>query len=83
MISVNPGSLLGTKMVKEGFHTNGRDVNIGADILVSLAVDAKHASHTGEYYDNDERQGYGPPHKDVLNPKFCQVVVETIEGILP
>jgi NAD(P)-dependent dehydrogenase (short-subunit alcohol dehydrogenase family) len=83
MISVNPGSLLGTKMVKEGFGTNGRDINIGANVLVSLALDTKHITHAGEYYDNDERQGYGPPHKDVLNPKICQTIVETIETLLP
>ena len=39
VISVNPGSLLATKMVKEGFGDEGKDLSIGADILVHLVTD--------------------------------------------
>ena len=39
VISVNPGSLLTTKMVKEGFGIEGKDVNIGANSLVRLVTD--------------------------------------------
>ena len=35
IIAVNPGSLLGTKMVKEGFGMAGNDIRIGADILIT------------------------------------------------
>ena len=82
MLSVNPGSLLGTKMVQEGFGTSGNDVNIGADILVSLALDLKHEAHAGDYFDNDNR-AYGQPHRDSLNPKISQIIIQTIEGMLP
>ena len=81
MISVNPGSLLGTKMVKEGFGLEGKDVNIGADILVSLALDPKHQAHNGEYYDND-KGGYGDPHPDVLNEHKSSAIFQTMEELL-
>lgn len=38
VIAVNPGSLLASKMVKEGFGVEGKDLNIGADILVNVAM---------------------------------------------
>jgi len=63
VIAVNPASLLGTKMVKEGFNTNGNDINIGVNILTSLSLDEEHLNHSGEYYDNDN-QRYAPPQAD-------------------
>jgi NAD(P)-dependent dehydrogenase (short-subunit alcohol dehydrogenase family) len=53
-ISVNPGSLLATKMVKEGFSIQGHDINIGVNILVKIALDEEIRAHNGEYFDNDE-----------------------------
>ncbi|SLN35519.1 Fatty acyl-CoA reductase [Falsiruegeria litorea R37] len=52
-ISVNPGSLLASKMVKEGFGVAGNDLQIGADILCRLSLDAGHADASGQYWDND------------------------------
>ncbi|MEM9845807.1 MAG: SDR family NAD(P)-dependent oxidoreductase [Pseudomonadota bacterium] len=52
-LSVNPGSLLATKMVREGFGVAGNDLRIGADILCRLALDAEFSNHSGEYWDND------------------------------
>ena len=48
VISVNPGSLLATKMVKEGFGIEGKDLNIGADILVRLVTDPVDSQRTGD-----------------------------------
>lgn len=59
MIAVNPGSLLASKMVKEGFGIAGHDLNIGADILCRLALDEAFADATGRYWDNDA-QGFAP-----------------------
>ena len=39
IIAVNPGSLLASKMVKEGFGIEGKDISIGAEILVRLSLD--------------------------------------------
>jgi NAD(P)-dependent dehydrogenase (short-subunit alcohol dehydrogenase family) len=74
LIAVNPGSLLGTKMVKEGFNTSGNDINIGVNILVSLSLDVKHISHSGEYYDNDN-QRYAPPQADGLDEEKTKKLV--------
>ncbi|MEO0486664.1 MAG: SDR family NAD(P)-dependent oxidoreductase [Pseudomonadota bacterium] len=53
VISVNPGSLLASKMVKEGFGVAGHDLRIGADILIRLALDPAFADASGRYWDND------------------------------
>lgn len=81
IIAVNPASLLGTKMVKEGFNTSGNDINIGVNILTSLSLDTKHADHSGDYFDND-RQSYAPPQADGLDDDKAKKMVELIEGII-
>ncbi len=53
IVAVNPGSMLGSKMVKEGFGVAGGDLRIGADILSRAALSEEFASANGEYYDND------------------------------
>lgn len=52
-VAVNPGSLLASKMVKEGFGVAGKDLQIGADILCRLALDDEFAGASGRYWDND------------------------------
>jgi len=81
IIAVNPGSLLGTKMVKEGFGIAGKDIAIGANILTRLALDDELAAASGEYFDNDSGQ-FAPPHRDALNPAKCEALVQAIEAIL-
>lgn len=81
VIAVNPASLLGTKMVKEGFNTSGNDVNIGVDILVSLSLDEKHKDHSGEYYDNDNKM-YSSPQDDGLDDSKAMKIVTLIEEII-
>ena len=80
-IAVNPGSLLGTKMVKEAYGMDGGDVQIGADILCRAALDAEFAGVTGQYYDNDSGQ-FTAPHGDALDTKKSSNVVEAIEAAL-
>lgn len=81
IIAVNPGSLLASKMVREGFGQEGRDINIGVDILVSLSLDEKHLKCSGLYYDNDAGK-YNSPHVDGFDKKRIDEVVSTIEKIL-
>lgn len=52
-VAVNPGSLLATKMVREGFGVAGNDMRIGADILRRLSLDSAFADASGRYWDND------------------------------
>lgn len=81
IIAVNPASLLGTKMVKEGFNTTGNDINIGVDILTRLSLDEEHADHSGEYFDND-RKAYASPQADGRDEEKAKRIVELIEKII-
>ena len=53
VVSVNPGSMLGTKMVTDGFGVAGGDVSKGADILCQAALSEVFADAYGRYFDND------------------------------
>ncbi len=81
VISVNPGSFLGTKMVKEGFGREGRDIRIGADILRRLSLDPDFEGASGQYFDNDAGK-IAPPHSDALDDRKVAELVRTIEGLL-
>lgn len=77
VLSVNPGSLLATKMVKEGFGMEGNDLSIGADILVKAALDPVFANATGKYFDNDARC-FNEPHTAAGDPSHCEMVMKTL-----
>lgn len=81
VIAVNPGSLLASKMVKEGFGVEGKDINIGADILFRLSLDEEYSSATGLYFDNDAGV-FVEAHPHVLNEKKCEELVVAMEKIL-
>ncbi|WP_298862721.1 SDR family NAD(P)-dependent oxidoreductase [uncultured Sulfitobacter sp.] len=79
-ISVNPGSLLATNMVKEGFGIAGNDIAIGANILRRAAVDPEFANVSGRYFDNDAGS-FGQPHPDATDPAKVSAVMQAIEAI--
>lgn len=81
IIAVNPGSLLGTKMVKEAFGAARQDVSVGVDILTRAALSDEFASASGQYFDNDSGQ-FAAPHPDALNAQKSEEVVRVIESIL-
>ena len=80
-VAVNPGSLLGTKMVKEGFGVAGKDIRIGAEILIRAALSDEFEHTSGQYFDNDSGQ-FASPHPDALNPQKSQRIVHAIEAVL-
>lgn len=81
VVAVNPASLLASKMVKEGYGVAGKDIRIGADILVRAALSSEFANATGKYYDNDQGQ-FAPPHPDALDARKNRRLVEAIEALL-
>ena len=81
IVAVNPGSLLASKMVKEGFGVAGSDIGIGADILVRAALTDEFADASGQYYDNDNRR-FAAPHPDALDARKSQDVVSAVEAAL-
>tara|TARA_R110002096_G_scaffold148463_2_gene309387 strand:+ start:416 stop:1222 length:807 start_codon:yes stop_codon:yes gene_type:complete len=80
-VAVNPGSLLGSKMVKEGFGIAGKSLSIGADVLARAALSEEFANASGQYFDNDEGR-FGSPHADALNAQKRQAVVAVIEELI-
>lgn len=81
MASINPGSLLATKMVKDGFGMAGNDIGIGVDILHRGALSDAFANAHGAYFDNDTGQ-FSPPHAAAQHPEHVRAVMELIENSL-
>ncbi|WP_415400692.1 SDR family NAD(P)-dependent oxidoreductase [Tateyamaria sp. SN3-11] len=81
MIAVNPGSLLASKMVKEGFGVAGSDLNKGADILIDAALGDRFADASGAYFDNDSGT-FADPHSAALNTAHEGEVMDTITSVI-
>lgn len=80
IIAINPGSMLGSKMVEQAFGVTGNDIRIGADILTRAALSDEFASASGKYFDNDSGQ-FASPHPDALDPRKIESIVTIIETI--
>lgn len=65
IVAVNPGSMLGTKMVTNRLGTGtGRDISMGSKVLYDAAVSEAFRDSNGKYFDNDSGSfksyyGYG------------------------
>lgn len=81
IISVNPGSLLATKMVKEGFGMEGKDISIGSDIMIAAALEEEFIYQSGQHFDNDKLRFLIPP-ADVTDPEIGNTLIENIENII-
>ena len=80
IVSVNPGSLLASKMVKEGFGVAGNDLNIGADILVAAATGSDFADASGKYFDNDSGR-FASPHGAAGNAAQVSAVMSALKDM--
>ena len=78
VVAVNPGSLLASKMVKEGFGIAGKDMQIGVDILCRAALDAEFADASGRYFDNDIGS-FSQPNPAALDAKHAGDVMQALE----
>ncbi|GHB59635.1 oxidoreductase [Psychrosphaera saromensis] len=81
VIAVNPGSLLASKMVKEGFGLVGNDLSIGAKILNRMALEPGIEQHSGQYFDNDSGQ-FAAAHLDVMDKQKSAQLIDAMEQIL-
>ncbi|MEM9902976.1 MAG: SDR family NAD(P)-dependent oxidoreductase [Pseudomonadota bacterium] len=79
--AVNPGSLLATSMVKEGFGVSGKDIGIGVDILVRAALSAEFDGQSGAYYDNDIR-AFSAPHPFATERKNRETLMKQLQALL-
>jgi NAD(P)-dependent dehydrogenase (short-subunit alcohol dehydrogenase family) len=80
-LAVNPGSYLATKMVRQGFGVAGNNVNIGAEILVTLALSEEFNNLSGEYFDGDLGR-IAAPHFDAFDVDKSTQVLSEIEMVL-
>ena len=80
-IAVNPGSMLATKMVKDAFGVDGRDISIGANILYRASLSDEFANVSGQYFDNDSGE-FAQPHGDALDRQKCQAVIAAVRSVL-
>lgn len=81
IVSLNPASFLGSKMVKEAYGMSGKDINIGVDIITRMALLDQFSDVSGKYFDNDIAE-FTSPHADALDMQKCKNIVDTIESIL-
>jgi len=81
VVAVNPGSMLASKMVKEGFGMAGNDIRIGADILLRAALADEFAQASGQYFDNDSGQ-FSLPHPDAQHPEKTESLMQAIKNVL-
>lgn len=81
IVAVNPGSLLASKMIKEGFDIPGKDISIGADIFIKAAFSEDFSDASGKYFDNDSGQ-FAPPHPAGQDTQKCEAVVNAIEKLI-
>ncbi len=80
VLSVNPGSLLASKMVKEGFGITGNDLNAGADILIHAALSEAFADASGRYFDNDSGK-FAPPNPAAADRAHVSAVMHALREI--
>jgi NAD(P)-dependent dehydrogenase (short-subunit alcohol dehydrogenase family) len=80
-VAVNPGSLLASKMVKEGFGVAGNDLSIGAQVLFDAALSDKFRDAAGKYFDNDIG-AFSEPHPFALKQKNCDELMVAIEKVI-
>lgn len=81
VVSVNPKSLLGSKMVKDAYGIDGGDLKIGANIFCRAALSDEFKDAAGLYFDNDTGR-FAPPHVDALDNAKNQQLVDTLDSIL-
>lgn len=81
VIAVNPGSMLGSKMVKQAFGVAGGDLRIGAEILCRAALADEFVAASGRYFDNDSGR-FASPHPDARNPQKSEAIVRVIEAVM-
>lgn len=81
VVSINPRSFLGSKMVKIAYGKEGYDLAIGADILYRAALSDEFTDKTGCYYDNDDEM-FEDPHPFALVKENRVRLVKTMDEII-
>ncbi len=81
VVSVNPKSFLGSKMVKTAYGRDGYDLSIGANILYKASLSEEFANASGKYFDND----YGifaNPHPFALKESNRKELIKVLDSLV-
>ena len=81
IVSVNPASFLGSKMVQEAYGIAGNSLQIGADILVKAALSDSFTNAAGCYFDNDAGT-FANPHPDAMNQEKCLLLINEMDALI-
>ncbi|WP_162048516.1 SDR family NAD(P)-dependent oxidoreductase [Vibrio taketomensis] len=81
IVSVNPKSFLGSKMVKDAYGIAGGDLSQGADILVRAGLSDEFNHAHGKYYDNDI-EAFAQPHSQALDDAKVAEVIASIKSLI-
>jgi NAD(P)-dependent dehydrogenase (short-subunit alcohol dehydrogenase family) len=81
LVSVNPASFLGSKMVKQAYGVAGGDLQIGADILIKAALSEKFTFASGKYFDNDVGR-FTSPHPDAEDVQKVSALTQQLDSFL-
>ncbi|MBT3134031.1 SDR family NAD(P)-dependent oxidoreductase [Alteromonas sp. ALT199] len=81
MVSVNPKSLLGSKMVKSAYGIAGGDLKIGAQVFMDAAFSPRFADVAGEYFDNDHNT-FAAPHPFANNPSHVKALIAEMDALI-
>ena len=73
-IALNPGSLLATKMVKEGFGVSGNSIEMGVKVFEAAIHESRFLSPAGCYFDNDKGQ-FSEPLRSATHPDYQQALL--------
>lgn len=85
VIPVNPGSLLDTNMVKEGYGYSWSSADKGANIIYDLAISPAYDGITGKYFDNDKgdvKGDFGDAHRDAYDTVKIEKLIAATESML-
>ena len=68
-------------MVKQAYGIDGKDLQVGADILLRAALSDDFSDATGLYFDNDKGQ-FSAPHPDALDQVKTQKLTQKLDEII-
>ncbi|MCL1142377.1 SDR family NAD(P)-dependent oxidoreductase [Shewanella gaetbuli] len=81
IVSVNPRSLLASKMIRQAYELMGADLRIGANILTKIALSDEFADAHGKYFDND-RGRFTLPHTAANDFYIVNACINTMESVI-
>ncbi len=79
VISVNPKSFLGSKMVKDAYGHPGYDLKIGANILYMASLSDEFANKSGLYFNNDTGN-FEEPHPFALLKENQRILMDVLKS---